>query len=391
MTTSMREGAYDGREQTLVKHVVLEKYLQRFALIVGSWADTVSYVDGFSGPWNLRSEDFADSSFATAHRVLREAQAALLSRGRSLRLRCFFIEANAKSYQRLAQFASETKDAEVVTKNSGFVDAIPDIQAFLRGGGSSAFGFTFIDPTGWTGFAMRKIRPLLQHRHGEVLINFMTSHIRRFVESPEQQRREEFEELFGAADFLDELRGLTSPRDREDALVRRYMRSVREAGGFRHVCAAVVLHPEKDTAHFHLIYATRDLKGVEVFKEAERAAMKVMEEARAEAQQRKRQRKGQVELFGAPILHRSSYYEGLKERYTDTARQELVRLLRERRRVSYDKAWEAVLSTPLVWESDLKEWIREWQDQGIVVLEGLSGRERVPKLERRHFLAWNEA
>lgn len=389
MTTSVREGTYDGREQTLVKHVVLEKYLERFALIVGSWADTISYVDGFAGPWNLRSEDFADSSFATALRVLRATQASLISRGRSLRLRCFFIEANPKSYQQLAQFAADTKDAEVVTKNTEFVDAIPDIQRFLRSGGSSAFGFTFIDPTGWTGFAMQKIKPLLQHRPGEVLINFMTSHIRRFLESPEQQRQDEFEELFGAIDFLDEIRGLTSPQDREDALVRRYMRGVQETGGFRYVCVAAVLHPEKDTSHFHLIYATRDLKGVEVFKDAERAAMKVMEEARAEAQQRKRERSGQVELFGAPVLHRSSYYESLKERYTTKARERLLLLLRERRRVTYDEAWEAILSSPLVWESDVKEWIREWQDQGVVNLEGLSRRERVPKLGHQHVVAWN--
>src|SRR4051812_18690365 len=252
---------YEGREQTLVKHVVLEKYLLRFAMVVGTWADTINYVDGFSGPWNIRSEDFADSSFAIALRVLRTAREALRARRRLLKLRCFFIEADSKSYERLEQFARETKDAEVETRNSEFTAAIPEIQKFLQTGGARAFGFTFIDPTGWTGFAMREIKPLLVNRPGEVLINFMTSHIRRFVESPEQQRRDEFEALFGSADFRDELVGLGS-KDREDALVRRYIRSVRETGGFPYVCAAVVLHPEKDTTHFHLIYATRDLKGV---------------------------------------------------------------------------------------------------------------------------------
>src|SRR3954464_13883672 len=137
-----RDMNYEGREQTLVKHVVLEKYLERFAMVVGTWADTINYVDGFSGPWNLRSEDFADSSFAIALRVLRAAREALRARGRSLKLRCFFIEASPKSYERLDQFARETSDAEVVTKNSEFIDAIPDIQAFLQAGGGNAFGFT---------------------------------------------------------------------------------------------------------------------------------------------------------------------------------------------------------------------------------------------------------
>ncbi len=388
MAKGDKEATYARREQTLVKHVVLEKYLLRFAMVVGTWADTINYVDGFSGPWNIKSENFADSSFAIALRVLRTARQALHARGRSLKLRCFFIEANPKSYARLEQFARETKDAEVETRNSEFIAAIPDIQKFLQAGGQHACGFTFIDPTGWTGFAINKIKQLLQHRPGEVLINFMTSHIRRFVESPEKQRQEEFEDLFGAADFRDELAGLAA-QDREDALVRRYMRSVRETGGFRYVCAAVVLHPEKDTAHFHLIYATRDLKGVEVFKEAEKAAMKVMEEARAEAQQRRREaRKRQGELFAAPVLHRAAHYENLKDRYTAAARDKLVAVLRQRGRISYDEAWETVLSDPLVWESDLKTWIKEWQDAGHVELQGLVPRERVPKLGQRHLLVW---
>ena len=387
MTRSNRDASYEGREQTLVKHVVLEKYLERFAMIVGTWADTINYVDGFSGPWNLKSEDFADSSFATALRILRRAREALRARGRSLRLRCFFIEAKAKSYDRLAQFARDTTDAEVVTKNSEFIAAIPDIQAFLQAGGQHAFGFTFIDPTGWTGFAMKEIRPLLLHRPGEVLINFMTSHIRRFVQSPEEIRQQEFEDLFGTADFKQELVGLDS-KDREEALVRRYMRSIRDTGEFPHVCAAVVLHPQKDTAHFHLIYGTRDLKGVDVFKDAEKAAMKVMEEARAEAQQRQRTEKGQRELFSAPVLHHANYYLGLKASHTLHAHDVLLTLLRKRRRISYDIAWEAVLPSPLVWESDLKEWIREWQGEGVLDVQGLGPRERVPKLGQRHMLGW---
>src|SRR5438132_12145521 len=128
MAKGDRDATYHGREQTLVKHVILEKYLLRFALVVGTWADTINYVDGFSGPWNLRSENFADSSFAIALRVLRMAREALRARGRSFNLRCFFIEANPKSYERLDQVARETKDAEGGTKNSACSETVPAIQ-----------------------------------------------------------------------------------------------------------------------------------------------------------------------------------------------------------------------------------------------------------------------
>lgn len=70
----MSEGdLYAGREQTLVKHYILEHYLERFAHIVGSAWDAITYVDCFSGPWNARSERLEDSSFALALRQLKAA------------------------------------------------------------------------------------------------------------------------------------------------------------------------------------------------------------------------------------------------------------------------------------------------------------------------------
>lgn len=43
-------GAYEGREQTYVKHFVLENYLERVAYNIFSFEDLFSYIDGFSGP-----------------------------------------------------------------------------------------------------------------------------------------------------------------------------------------------------------------------------------------------------------------------------------------------------------------------------------------------------
>jgi len=43
------------------------------------------------------------------------------------------------------------------------------------------FPFTFIDPTGWEPPAINLITPILRLEPGEVLINLMTSWIRRFI------------------------------------------------------------------------------------------------------------------------------------------------------------------------------------------------------------------
>ena len=47
---------YAGREQTYVKHFVLETYLERVAWIIFSFRPDFVYVDGFSGPWKSENE-----------------------------------------------------------------------------------------------------------------------------------------------------------------------------------------------------------------------------------------------------------------------------------------------------------------------------------------------
>ena len=60
------EGLYVGREQTLVKHFILRKYLERFAHIIFTRWRSITYVDCFAGPWNSKSNNLKDSSFAIA-------------------------------------------------------------------------------------------------------------------------------------------------------------------------------------------------------------------------------------------------------------------------------------------------------------------------------------
>jgi three-Cys-motif partner protein len=374
------EDIYDRREQTGVKHFILRHYLERFAHIVGSYWNSITYIDGFAGPWNARSLDLQDSSFAIALDELRKARSTHEQHGKHVRLRCFFLEQNKKAFAQLDAFAKSTKDVEVAARNSSFENSIKDILAFIRRGGANTFPFIFIDPTGWTGFDLKTIGPLLRLNPGEVLINFMTSHILRF---PQQS----FPALFGSAEFVHQLEGL-SGTDRDDAAVAEYMRRVKEEGGFHYVLQAIVLRPEIDRAHFHLIYGTRHPKGAEVFKETEKLAMKEMEKLRAGAQRRRKEERTGQGAFSWIQTPESSYYLDLRERYLGGAKQAVLHLVRDRQRISYNDAWEATLGTPLVWESDLKEWIEGWQEQGSLKVEGLQGRERVPKRDRPHFLVW---
>jgi len=379
---------YTGREQTYVKHLILRNYLERFAIIVGSQWKTLTYVDCFSGPWKVKSEELKDTSFGIALDQLRKAREVHRDRGRTLSLRCFFLEKTRSAYIRLKLFTDTIDDVVIETKNKKLENAIPDILKFVREGGQNAFPFIFIDPTGWSGFAMETITPLLQLNPVEVLINFMTEHIRRFIES--KQTQASFVKLFGSAQFKDKLMGLEE-KDREDAFVAAYIDSVKQVGSFSYMSSAIVLHPTSDRTHFHLIYATRDPKGIEVFKDAEKKAMPVMEQTREEAQKRGREeRTGQTELaFSSMAAHGpSAYFRSLKERYTSRARAAVLDLIRVNGQLPYDKAWSSAMTFPLTWESDLKEWLGHWKSAGRLEFIGMKEGQRVPQRGESILIVW---
>lgn len=149
--------AYEGREQTYIKHFVLQRYLQKLAYKVGSWCPTLNYVDCFAGPWKHENEDLSDTSPFIAIRELGEVQQDWQSRDRSFEARCLFIEKNQASHRLLSAKISEQDRVEARA---------------LRGR-----------------FPLDVIGPLIRWSNCEVLINFMTQHISRFVSSTPKESR----------------------------------------------------------------------------------------------------------------------------------------------------------------------------------------------------------
>ena len=166
---------YRGREQTYLKHFFLEHYLERVAYKVGSFTKEFVYVDGFSGPWRTADPGFEDSSFIIAINKLRQVRDGLAAIDRRPKIRCVFVEPSAAAYPLLERATANVTDIEIRTINKEFEEAIPEILKFV----GRAFSLVFIDPTGWTGFGLRQIEPILRHQPGEVLVNFMFYHINR--------------------------------------------------------------------------------------------------------------------------------------------------------------------------------------------------------------------
>jgi three-Cys-motif partner protein len=370
---------YEGREQSYLKHYVLSNYLELFGRIIASRWRTINYIDSFAGPWEHSHSEYLDTSFVIATERLREAQAWAQDKfHRDLRVRCRFLEKDKPAFKRLDAYAKSLTDIEAKALNSEFEAAVPELLRFAREM-QDAFTFSFIDPTGWTGFAMNVIEPLLQISPGEVLINFMTAHIRRFLE--DEKSTASFVKLFGR-DVRKELEGLSGDA-REERAVGEYMRSVKRAGKFRYVGSAIVFKPEVETPHFHLMYATRDNKGVKVFKEVEEKLFAVTQEVRADAKERRRARDtGMNSMFPPAAMHRSSGVDERRRRYLHEAKSRVQRKLEKGRNVPYEVVWRMALGYPLVWERDLREWVEDWKSAGKLVIPTHTGRQRAPMIER---------
>lgn len=380
---------YAGREATKVKHLILRRYLQKLAYKWGWYGGTINYVDGFAGPWKSGTEDLADTSPHIAIAELRRAREGIVKRGRTApTVRCLFIERDAKAFARLQASVAEIRDIMVQVLPGEFEQLTGGVVEF-EGEGVRPFGFCFIDPTGWTGFGMQAISPVLRHKPGEVLINFMTKDIKRFIDDPLSVALPRYRELFGNADYRAEWQGLNG-QDREDEIVSAYCRRVKEVGGFSYVVSTIVLHPTDNRTHFHLIYGTRSVEGLRTFRDIEAGVMKDQAAIHAKAQQQKRvAQSGRPELWSADELAGTSHIEQSRARYLQLSKSRVHDAILKARRISYDDLEAIALSMPMTWESDLKQWLHDWKAEGLIRYEGLAPRARVPQHNRNHVIVLN--
>lgn len=364
----MADEHYFDREQSQVKHRVLERYLQAFSPIIGSKYDEIVYVDCMAGPWESKDDELHDTSFHTAIATFRDC----MNRGKCKNIRALLIESDPVRYPLLEKYAKSVHDIDVVTRNWDFRKHVGDIVAFSKEHQNS-FPFFFIDPTGWKEVVPSLIRPILEVTPGEVLINFMTSWIKRFLDDPDKP----FHELFGRSE-VDRLRSLTGA-ELEDEIVNVYAEKIRREGKFAYTCAMPIMMPDRDDIHYHLIYATRNPRGLEEFKKAEEVSIKYMHELRATAQRREHELKSpQGFLLSPSETYREKRFRLLSARRRINARVAVIKLLNTGAPISYATLFQESMQFATVLEDDLRQWLDEWKQSGLVRFGNWKIRQKVP-------------
>ena len=201
--------------------------------------------------------------------VLKDVHRQLRDMGRAKEIRCFFVEHKRKAYKQLQDAVMAHNDPangfHVATFCGRFEEAIPDIMKFV----GRSFALTFIDPTGWTGYGFHKISRIMQHKPGEVLLNYMFDFINRFTAWEDPKIISSFDAILGAR-WKDRL-ATNIPRD--EAVEMLFGDEFRNAGAFNYVLSTRI---EKltDRTHFCIIYGTRSPAGLEAYRDVEYAALK---------------------------------------------------------------------------------------------------------------------
>jgi three-Cys-motif partner protein len=343
---------YSGREQTKAKHFILKRYLQALAFKVLTFSD-ITYVDGFSGPWETKTENFSNSSFMIAISVLLDAQKQILHRHRR-QIRCFFSESNAEAFAQLqeavAPFHKPDELFEIKTYHGKFEDAIPEIQAFI----GTSFPLIFIDPTGWKGYPFDKIKPLFRRRKCEVVINFMYEFVNRFAHSEDEHIITSLDPILGGPGRINRLdpnihRGL--------AVEKLFRETLKSVGNFDFVISTKIDKATAERPHFFITYGTKSPDGLKTFRQTEYDALREHVKNRANAKEKKREeRSNTVDLFAG---HHAELQEATIDEIIDEqkalASDELMAILTLNGPSHFSKVVVELLQAYMLRENNVKD------------------------------------
>jgi three-Cys-motif partner protein len=344
---------YAGREQTQAKHFVLERYLQELAFKVLSFSD-ITYVDAFCGPWEAKTEDFSDTSFMIAIRVLQDAQKQFADKGIQRRIRCFFVERDpvtfAKLQKAVAPYHQPENGFSIETRLGAFEDAVDSIRSFI----GASFALIFIDPTGWTDYAFDKIGPLFDGRKCEVLINFMYDFINRFASDNRPEIIASLEPILGGPNWRERLDNDLPQGLAVEKLCRETLKA---AGKFRYVVSTRIDKPTADRPHFFLIFGTKDWAGLKAFRQIEYDALRRHARARADAKERKREKESRsTDLFAG---HDAEIQEGtvgdLVDEQKELARSALIDIMSRHGEIRFRGAAARLMEAFMLRETNLKD------------------------------------
>lgn len=297
-TQNIIPDAYIGREQALIKHHVLEKYLEKLTAIlaVSNPVFEFTYIDCFAGPWQASEAEMHTTSIAISLRVLEKCKKTIEARGGRAVIRALYVEQSDSAYPYLEKYLSQHTPAGITTK-SIHGEFVESKQIILDWVGDTGQAFFFIDPKGWKEVKVNVLSQLLKRPRSEFVINFMYDFINRTVSM--ERFATEMQDLLGeplAQELLAD--------DREMFILNTYRKNLKVQVPNQRINYPVrsayvkILDPEKERTKYHLVYVTTHPKGVIKFMETCEGAEILQSNVRAQIRDDKKAEKARMnDLF----------------------------------------------------------------------------------------------
>lgn len=258
------------KEQTKMKHEILEHYLDPWLTKISYAGSRVVYVDGFAGPgiypdgWKgspLRAMKKADD-------VLTESDSV---KDRLDEFHCVFIENDRARYQDLEKHVNDLDEQvdDLITTNcvkAEFEDWARNYIAQQEGAYPDPSLF-FIDPFGYGDIPFDVLSELYQLREQsyELLITFMGGKMAQWKDGPNHQKA--ISAALEMDDWDNRISENMSKDDQARALSELYQRKWKEDGGAEFTLPFEMFEEGKRQICYHLIHVTNHLDGLKVMKD----------------------------------------------------------------------------------------------------------------------------
>jgi three-Cys-motif partner protein len=372
---------YEGREQSYVKHVFLERYLETLVHKTASKYLHIVYVEGFAGPWQSANEDFKDTSFGIALDALRSAKASWKKSARNVQMSAFLVERDPTAYNKLAGVVTRYPDINVKTYPQEFMIALPNI---LKAIPKDAFAFFLIDPKGWR-IPLQALQQMLGRQHSEVIFNFMFDFINRAASIKDPIVVSGLNELMPYGDWRAKLeeaeRVELGPDDRKAILVEAFSECLAKLGHFDYVAETTILRPLRDRTLYCLFYATRHPTGIEVFRDCQVKALEEQSRTRAATKVKHAVKStGQREIFQSLHDMGPDDVTAFLESERVNAEKVLLALTPdEPASIPYQKLWPQVLARHVVRKPDVNKMASRLRDEHCLIFPDWEKGKRVPQ------------
>lgn len=249
------------------KHGLLRWYIPKFAGMTGSLSKRVVYVDGYAGEGR-----YADGGKGSAERAMIIA-ADHAAMKQPIQWTCFFAERNAESVEKLRRVADEYRLRGVDSRiRHGDVDGL------LGPAVAAADGlplFLFLDPCG-LGLPFRRLVEVVSGPRNrtwpptEFLLNFSMEAVRRIgglLQSPHRHEKAlaRLDAVCGGEWWRDVI--TRGGRDADERVAVAFAERLATATGMS-VCSVHVQRAPGHKAVYHLVFGTRNPRGLWAFGDA---------------------------------------------------------------------------------------------------------------------------